>query len=139
MSPKYGQPIKEEPKVARVAVNFTVSEKEKLDNYCEKKGIKLSELCREEVLKLVENKKTEEEKMLRQLRAKAKKYGLTISKGYLTERLSSKAVKDEDGNKIVGYTVTDSSNVYLEGLTSTEIYTMDFEYLKGFIEGYPHV
>lgn len=138
MSPKYGQPIKEEPRVARVAVNFTVSEKEKLDNYCEKKGIKLSELCREEVLKLVENKKTDDENVLRQLRKKAKKQGLTISKGYLTERLSAKAIKDEHGNKIVGYTITDSSNSYLEGLSSTEIYTMSFNELKDYIENYPY-
>ena len=134
MSPKYGQPIKEEPRVARIAVNFTVSEKEKLDAYCEKIGVKLSELCREEVLKLIENKKSEEEKELRKLRNKAKSLGLTISKGYLTERFSQKAIKDENGNKITGYTVTDSSNSYLEGLTSTEIYTMDFETLKDFIE-----
>lgn len=134
MSPKYGQPIKEEPRLVRVAVNFTVSEKEKLDEYCKKKGVKLSEVCREEVLKVINTKTTQEETELRKLRKIAKANDWKISKGYLTERLTNKAVKDINGNKIVGYTITDSSNAYIAGLTSEEIFTMNFEELKGFIK-----
>lgn len=134
MSPKYGQPIKEEPRVARVTVNFTVSEKEKLDEYCTKNGTKLSDLCRHEVLKLVKEQKTEEEKTLRILRKEAKRLDYKISKGYLSDRLSNKPIRDENGEKIVGYMITDATNAFVDGVNSTEIFTMNFDELKSFFE-----
>lgn len=136
MSPKYGQPIKEEPRVARVTVNFTVSEKEKLDEYCKERDTKLSDLCRDEVLKLVKVQKTKEDNALRKLRKQAKELGYKISKGYLSDRLTGKPVRKENGEKIVGYMITDNTNSYVEGNNSTEIFTMNFEELEGFFEQY---
>lgn len=130
MSPRYGQPIKEEPRVARVMVNFTVDEKQQLEDYCKKNNIKLSELCRKEVLKVLKDVKKDTE--LRKLRKEADRKGMKIAKGYRKTRIDGKYVLDESGNKIVGYMITDNTNAFLEGTTSEELYTMDFEELVSY-------
>lgn len=129
MSPKYGQPIKESPRLERITVNFTIDEKKMLDEYCEKNNIRLSELCRKEVLKLLSNRNLKEDSRLKKLRKEAQKKGWKISKGYRKTRQDNKYVFDYNGNKIVGYTITDSSNTYIAGLESTEIFTLDFDEL----------
>lgn len=134
MSPRYGQPIKESPKIERITVSFTIDEKEHLDKYCTKNNIRLSELCRKEVLKLIEEKNANDDLRLKNLRKEAKRMGWKISKGYQKTRLDNKFVLDENGNKIVGYTITDSANAYIAGLESTVIYTLNFEELAAYFE-----
>jgi hypothetical protein len=126
MSPKFGQPKKEEPRVARVAVNFTVDEKEKLDRYCERENIKLSELCRREVLRVIKyEKRTEQDAEMQKLRKEAEKHSLKISKGY--QKINGQYVRDENGNRIVGYMIADNQNKIVDGETDTEQFSMNFE------------
>jgi hypothetical protein len=126
MSPKFGQPKKEEPRVARVAVNFTVDEKEKLDRYCERENIKLSELCRREVLRVIKyEKRTEQDIEMQKLRREAEKHSLKISKGY--QKVDGQYVRDENGDRIVGYMIADNQNNIMDGETENEQFLMNLE------------
>jgi hypothetical protein len=137
VSPRKGQPLKESPRVCRVMINFTLEEKEKLDYYCECNNIKLSELCRNETLKLVKKSdQTEQDKELKRLRNKAKKYSLVIAKGYRRYANTREMVLDNDGRKTTGYLITNKRNDIIAGADDNELYTMSFVELVDFFENY---
>jgi hypothetical protein len=129
--------MKESPRVCKVLVNFSIDEKERLDNYCESHDIKLATLCRNEVLKLVKkDTQTEQDAELKELRKQAKKHSLVIAKGYRIYADTEKKVLNADGEKTTGYLITDKRNNIIAGSNDNELYTMSFNELVEYFTDY---
>lgn len=127
MSPRTGRPLSEEPKDTRFSIRLGVNLDQQLENYCKKHNRTKGDVIRDSLSLFLVNEHekecyTDDEKRLRE---EAEKQSLTISKGY--QKINGQYVRDENGNRIVGYMIADNQNNIMDGATETERFSMNLE------------